>query len=281
MAIVIESVGTGTGTDSAAVVTKPSGTAIGDLLLVHVAWIDNTAATSVTPPAGWTEIQFTSQAITGDAAGFIYQYTASKIATSTETAASNFTFTANNSGIYIGRMLRISGVRQASAIAASAEATLAEAAGTTLTIGSVTPALANSMFLFFTSIGYNAVSGFSAHAMATSNPVWNEEYVVGVDDGGYAVTIGSASSTRPETTASGNNTVTVANAEGSIGHMVVVSPLQIISKTETVTVSDTKVIGMSIVKTESVTVTDNDEETIGKYRNKDKSSSNYTNLDKS
>lgn len=277
----IESVGTGQGTDSAAVVTKPSGTAVGDLLLVHIAWIDDATATSVTPPAGWTEIQFTPQAITGDAAGFIWQYTAYKIATSTETAASNFTFNANNAGVYIGRMLRISGVRQVSTIADSKEATLAEAAGTTLTIGSVTPALANSMFLFFTSIGYHSLSGFSNHAMATSNPTWSVQYNTGVDDGAYAVTIGSASATRPETTASGNNTATAANAEGSIGHMVVVSPLQIISKTETVTVSDTKVMGMSIVKTESVTVTDNDEETIGKYRNKDKSSSTYTNLDKS
>lgn len=79
-----------------AVVAKPSGLAVGDLMLAfHVADNDGTLA-NMTGPAGWTTIASQAGVSGGQPAMKVWQ----KIATSTETAASSFTFESGSGNIF-------------------------------------------------------------------------------------------------------------------------------------------------------------------------------------
>ena len=79
-----------------AVVPKPSGLAIGDLMIaVHVADNDGTLA-AMTGPAGWTTIASQAPATGAQPGVKVWQ----KVATSTETAASSFTFESGSGSIF-------------------------------------------------------------------------------------------------------------------------------------------------------------------------------------
>ena len=277
MSFSVLSIGTSAGATSAnCVIPKPSGLAVGNIMIAHCGWGNRTSPTAVTPPAGWTEIHFSASGAS------IAGYSAWKIATSSDVAASDFTFTIDGSGDAVnkGVIMRISGGRETTIATVSNEASTGPTS--TVTVGTITPTEANSFLVFLVAAGVpTSPITVGTYAIATSNPTWTEQYDENYDSGSTAVTIAAATATRPETTATGNWTASISQSEHHASHVFAIYPQVTITKTETVTVSDTKVMGMSIVKTESVTVTDNDEETIGKYRNKDKSSSTYTNLDKS
>ena len=85
------------------VVTKPTGTAVGDLLLGFFA-ADGVPSTTHTGPSGWTQLGI-MEAATSVSSSVWYI-----IATSTEVAASNFTFTTSISEKSVTSILRISGV---------------------------------------------------------------------------------------------------------------------------------------------------------------------------
>jgi len=77
-------------------VTKPSGLAVGDYLIAwHISDNDGALA-SMGAPAGWTLLGSNA----GTTGGHPYQKVWTKVATSTETAASTFTFTDSASGIH-------------------------------------------------------------------------------------------------------------------------------------------------------------------------------------
>lgn len=100
MAIVVESYRT-TAMGGGSVITKPVGLVEGDLLLAIVA-DDQYDFDALAAPAGWTELgRYTS----GDADKRVEVMVCYVVATSTETAASNFTFTNSEGGI----LYRISG----------------------------------------------------------------------------------------------------------------------------------------------------------------------------
>ena len=57
MAFTIQSFGVSTGsTSTTSTVAKPSGLAVGDIMVAFIGWTDVGTPTSVTPPSGWTEI---------------------------------------------------------------------------------------------------------------------------------------------------------------------------------------------------------------------------------
>ena len=99
MAIAVQSVST-TAMGGGATITKPAGLTVGDLLLAIVA-DDGFGSAFLTEPAGWTAL-FRSSSGAGDYAEVLVCYIE---ATSTETAASDFTFTNAAGGI----LYRISG----------------------------------------------------------------------------------------------------------------------------------------------------------------------------
>jgi hypothetical protein len=99
MAIVVETVAT-TSLGGGTTITKPVGLVVGDLLLAVVA-DDQYNSNILVTPAGWTEL-FRETSGSNNYAEVLVCYI---VATSTETAASNFTFTNATGGI----LYRISG----------------------------------------------------------------------------------------------------------------------------------------------------------------------------
>lgn len=100
MAIVVETLAS-TAMGGGSSITKPTGLTVGDLLLAIVA-DDQYDYDTLAAPAGWTTLgRYTS----GDADKFVEVLVCYIVATSTETAASSFTFTNASGGI----LYRISG----------------------------------------------------------------------------------------------------------------------------------------------------------------------------
>jgi len=87
------------------VLTKPSGLAVGDLMIAVTVFIDAGTSTSTTPPAGWSTEE---QVAMPD--NFRVMSIFSKIADSSDVSASNFTFSYSNSVLAGGGIMRITGV---------------------------------------------------------------------------------------------------------------------------------------------------------------------------
>lgn len=278
MTFVVQSKGTSAGASSAdCVIVKPTGLTVGDIMIAHCGWGNRTSPTAVTPPSGWTEIHFTAQG------NSVIGYSAWKIADSSDVAASDFTFSVNGSGTPVGKgnILRINGGRETTIAAVNAEASAA--ASSAVSVGTVTPAEADSFLLFLVTGGTpSAAMSASGYAIATDDPTWNEEYDDNYDGGANTVNISCATATRPETSATGNWTATMSATENWVGHVFVIYPQIEINETETVTGTDaTPVMGLSITQLETATLVDSSEETVGKYRNNAKSAASWVNPDKS
>lgn len=239
-------------------ISKPSSLAVGDLMFAHCVWYNYTGVTTITLPSGWTQAEFTSQGAAGPA-----MVTAYKLATSSDVAATNFTFSANGSGtrVNLGNIFTIRGAKESNPGYAKNEASSAGTAS--LTISSITPTVASSLLLFFTAGGRSASPAmtFTSHACATSNPTWTELYDTGANSGSDYVSICLAYATRPETTGTGNLTVTPSSAsDGVVGHVLALEPGIEFSTSETVTMTDsTPLLSLSVRVADTVTPSDTQE----------------------
>lgn len=93
----------GASAGTAAVVTKPTGLAVGDLILAVSVGDNDAILTDVTGPSGWSPIAAQAAVSGGNPAMKIWQL----IATSTETAATNFSFSAGTGAYCSAGMLAI------------------------------------------------------------------------------------------------------------------------------------------------------------------------------
>lgn len=107
MAIVIETIQTTNYTaGTTVVITKPTGLAVGDLLLAVIGVIDESETSTPTTPAGWTDIYKISTS-TFSLAGLGVYY---KVATADDVSASDFTFASSRTpDAMCGVLYRISG----------------------------------------------------------------------------------------------------------------------------------------------------------------------------
>lgn len=174
--------------------TKPSGLAVGDILIAHLYAV--VGYSGITPPSGWTQIGY-STISTGDGTGWYYY----KIADSSDVAATDFTFTFDIASEGILALIRVSGGDQNFANwKYGGNDKTASNTGTPSIAAGVTPNVANSLLLQLWS-GVDGATAFSNYAIATNDPSWTEAYDVtysGQRD------IAMAYATRPETTATGN-----------------------------------------------------------------------------
>jgi hypothetical protein len=115
------------------VMSAPSGTAVGDLL---VASVDAAGTTAITPPAGWTALIVGAGAAT-------YSNVHYRVATAADVAGASYTWTLGSSRKAVGRMFSYVGV---DATAVGTPATNGSS-GTTITFNSVTTSAANSLVL--------------------------------------------------------------------------------------------------------------------------------------
>lgn len=269
------------------VIPKPSGLVVGDLLLGYCLY--KTAGGTnmdLTPPAGWTVIDQVN------GSGNVNKCTAFyKIATSTETAATDFTFTvinqtASSAG---GGLLRIEHFLASGPIDTYSKNANDTATTTSWSLAGVDPANESSLLVMI--VGTDETAGaqsVSAQAVTTSNPVWTE--IMDLNDSAITNNIGFAiaTATRTAATATGNATATLAQANSgnarTLSFLIAIAPgtftdvsdtagtpTEVVSMTVTMPVTASDISG---VPTESAGVK------VG-FSNQTKSSTSWTNLDKS
>lgn len=263
------------------VVTKPSGTVDGDLL---VAILGNRAATKTmsSVPSGWTLI--TSN--TGATNKGMYAYW--KIASS---EPSDWTWTWGASGLNAGAVLRINGnFDPITPIDVSNAAATADGVTSLVFTDTVTPTKTNELMLFpvFASRAATGLDNISAYAVTNNNPSWTELYDInaGVSN---SVVFSLAYATYSVASATGNSTATAgasAAGEGAEGMLIVILRQTAftanIVDTETVADSITASRARVILNSDTETVTDSN--SISKdagWTNQNKNISTWTNQSKS
>lgn len=211
-----QSVQSATSTDTSVVITKPTSLAVGDLMVAGI-WYDNDGAGSATinTPSGWT----LEETVTiGTNSSYLVLLT--KVADSSDVAASNFTFQTNNTDAsyhMIGHIVRVTswGIYSDSS---SGSAT----SSTTATVTGFTPSRANCLLIGFSGVSDTSQRNTTSWALTTDNPSWTERVDTERTDGTRNSALAVYTATRTQTTATGNITVTVSgNANNRVGAVII------------------------------------------------------------
>ena len=132
------------------VVTKPTGVAVDDLLLAGIYCYGTSDLRTITPPPGWTLVS------NGDATSTNLRVSVySRIATSTDVSATNYTWTANSSAHMGGIIVRASSF----GIFAGASNGNASAVSSSTTYSGFTPTRNNCLFVHFGGTGLQPCRG--------------------------------------------------------------------------------------------------------------------------
>lgn len=190
---------------SSLVITKPTSLAVGDKMLAGI-WTDraNGSSASLSTPSGWTQEIFVNTGI-GNGALAVY----SKVADSTDVAASNFTFNSTGSTGQLhmcGFLLRITSYGGNAGTASNNDTSTS----TTITATGFTPSITVPGTLYVAFAGRSsplAVSQINSMAMATSNPTWTEQAELSVNDTTAGSRFALYTANRTEVTATGTFTV--------------------------------------------------------------------------
>lgn len=181
-------------------VTKPTGLAVGDLMIAHVRWVSASGGNNINVPSGWTSFNSTN-------GGNLTSTIMYKIADASDVAASFFTFSDTNGSSKSVAVSRISDPYTTTPLD-QFHGTGANS-GSSLTDTGITPTLANDLMLIFitsdsTVAGARTASGY---AVATTDPPWTEAYDV---NNGADEAIAMAYGVRDPKTATGNVTATLS-----------------------------------------------------------------------
>lgn len=256
------------------VLTKPTGLAVGDIM---VALFGVQTNTSVTKPSGWAT-HVSDATIGGGSAAIYADY---KIADSSDVAASNFTWTFS-SVVNAGVIMRITGGITDQTKWKSAASVTTNTQDPSFT--GVTPTVAGGNLLILGTWIMNAGTTLSGWAIATNDPGgWTELLDVA---NGSVNTFGVAWALRSnQTSATGNATVHLAaDATNQMGGILLAIPQYVdFTITDTVTVTDSVSALAAYTSTtlDTITVTDSIEADDSNVRNSTKHSSTFTNTDKS
>jgi hypothetical protein len=249
MAVAFESIQTTAYTSSGTLtITKPVSLAVGDLM---IAVIHGNIGGGITPPSGWGTIATINA---GDPDLLIYYI----IATSTEVAAANFSWTVTGGNYLGGSIARFTGQHSTNPVAIFATDADTGTATPAFT-STVTPNDASSLLLFCLGTYVNTSTGRTAsgYAIVTSNPSWTERFDITVDTGSTTYQVSLATATRPEITATGNASVTMNGSCTNLGNvMVIIRPQITVTATETETVVDTVTKKPTKIFSETESVTD-------------------------
>lgn len=200
------------GSASSVVITKPTGTADGDLLVAIIGAIDSISA----GPSGWT---LTAGSPATNSQGFdVYCYY--KTASS---EGASYTWTMNSSTPCGGVIMRVQ-FPHGTPFGSENEASVTND-DTPSFAASVTPAEANSLIVMAIGASQTGVSASPGYAVATDNPTWTERH----NTTSSASTLAVATAVRSATTATGDASATFVgsstNTTDSACLMVVFRPL--------------------------------------------------------
>lgn len=206
-------------------ITKPVSLAVGDLMIAGIfVDADNGSSASVSTPSGWTQ---TNLVDLGGGLSALAVFT--KTADSADVAASNFTFNGTGSTgnmTMIGHIIRLTNWGGYAGNTTAIDTSTA----TTLTMTGLTqsPAVASSLYVVFAGRAAAVTVNINSVAIATSNPTWTERAESGVNAPTTKTQFAVYTATRPETTATGNYTITYSSTSnirsGAVG-LVVIPPI--------------------------------------------------------
>lgn len=232
--------------------TKPSGLAVGDLIVALYTQGSDTA--TATSPASWT----LAKSATENSGARKYKMNSySKLADSADVAASTFTFTSSVSNTQVLALIRVPSAKF-QVIYASSTGSDPGVNITAATTATLTPELANSLVILYQA--NESGSSVTTYAIATSSPTFTNLYDIQYDSGnllnysvGYAL--------RTASTATGTATVTINSGARSIAQMLIISPNADLtsSNIDTTTITDgiiTIIKGLFSVIVDSITTTD-------------------------
>ncbi len=211
--------------DTSITITKPTGLAVGDIMVAHLSAIVAAGTNSNWQESGsdgFTILLNQNNASDSNSeARLTVMY---KVADSGDVAASDFSFAVDESlavdFLGAGAIYRITGG------VTTAGATAAGSTTTPTFVNTVTP-LADSLLLFLTTCAdaSQTTGSASSYAITTSNPTWTERYDFTGDIDTRRGIMAGATASRPEATATGNSTLTFVNyAQNAIGAIVHINP---------------------------------------------------------
>lgn len=276
----VSSVGINDGTPTNVVVPKPSGLAVGDLMIAGIRSFRSSATVAITPPVGWTTEETNLIVSGGSPCQRLSVF--SKIANSSDVAASDFTFTTDSSSKHGGIIVRIS----ASGLTNAGETggTVQTSTGSS-TLTGFTPSRASCLFVFFATRGENVTGSgdITSVSLATNNPTWTERAQVTLNGTNNHHVLSCFTATRPETSATGTITYNFATSSNALtnGIMIAVSPQVNGSITQ-----ETKLNAYALSPIQSVAldaIVEDPTTRTGIYTmwtNPDKPSTTWTNVDK-
>lgn len=193
------------------VLTKPSGTVDGNLLIAVIGLMGNETSID-SPPAGWTLIE----SRTGNS-GEETLYAYYKVASS-EPASWDWGRTGSDAQA-LWAVLRFEGQASSSIINADNSASVTNDSTPSFANG-ITPTTANSLLVLIVGTNGQAGTGVSDYAVTTSNPaLWTEHVDLTATSGSGIITnvsLAIASATRAETTDTGNSLATLGGGGASV-----------------------------------------------------------------
>lgn len=192
MAIAVASVSTGQSP-----ITKPSGLAVGDLMVAVVGQVYSVAFPNGSTPSGWT-----SEASGFDNRAYNLLW---KVADSGDVAASTFTFQDTSSGHMYGALYRITGYAADAYVpfeVFNGDDNSGDVNGLVAT--SITPAHAGSLFIAGYVVGDDSTNGTNGTYALGGTPTFTERYDAAPDS---RTTISVADAPISDLTACGNATV--------------------------------------------------------------------------
>lgn len=211
-------------------ITKPSGLAVGDLMVVHIAFRQvgggGVAGLGFTN-SGWDSLDNVdnsfSTVTTDDEVGISVAY---RVATSGDVAASDFSFTRSGLGTLgvAGAIYRMDG-QDPTPVSAWLSASVSNDSTPSFATG-ITPTPSCLLFIISSSYDSGATpTGISTYAITTSDPGWTERYDI-VDSAGTVMS--GATGTRPESTSTGAWSFTVNSGSAacdSVSILLAIKPI--------------------------------------------------------
>jgi len=255
----------GWATTTSSVVTKPSGVAVGDLLVLY--WAYEVDA-SPNAPGGWTAIRTTTNSLSCS----LYY----RVADSSDVSASNYTFTSVNSRKQIAVITRITGQGTGNFFSDTGGTTNNTATPSVAGLTPVNRADSNLILQYWQAT--TSTTAVGSYAITTDNPSWTEAFDVADST---TNNISMAYATRSQQTATGN--VSCAGGAGTtdwVGQVVAIAPNWSTTTTESVSLIETKKLSFVMSKNETVTLTENvDADESRLWINDDKPSSTWNNTE--
>lgn len=159
---------------------KPVGLEVGDLMVAHVGAVDNTeTGGAIALPAGWTALVADLRESWGGTA-CVHQRAFYKVAVASDVAASNFAFTAADTPTFMSAAIyRINGQAWVDIID-DVNQDMDTTDGTPSLSVSVTPSQADNLLLMLITASSTGdpITGTSSQSISVSNPSWTEDYDV-------------------------------------------------------------------------------------------------------